>query len=31
MAMFNPQNPPEFVHPMFWAPFVLAGEGGAKR
>jgi CHAT domain-containing protein len=31
MAMLDPKNPPEFAHPMFWAPFVLAGEGGAGR
>ena len=31
MAMLDPENPPEFAHPMMWAPFVLAGEGGAAR
>jgi CHAT domain-containing protein len=31
MAMLDPANPSEFGHPMFWAPFVLAGEGGAGR
>jgi CHAT domain-containing protein/Tfp pilus assembly protein PilF len=31
MQMLNPKNPPEFAHPMMWAPFVLAGEGGAGR
>ena len=31
MAMMDPSNPPEFSHPMAWAPFVLAGEGGAGR
>jgi CHAT domain-containing protein/Tfp pilus assembly protein PilF len=31
MAMLNPANPAEFAHPMFWAPFVLAGEGGGGR
>jgi CHAT domain-containing protein len=31
MAMLDPENPPEFAHPMMWAPFVLAGEGGASR
>jgi tetratricopeptide (TPR) repeat protein len=31
MAMLDPANPPEFAHPMMWAPFVLAGEGGAGR
>jgi CHAT domain-containing protein len=31
MMMLDPSNPPEFAHPAFWAPFVLAGEGGADR
>jgi CHAT domain-containing protein len=31
MAMLAPTNPPEFAHPMMWAPFVLAGEGGIGR
>jgi CHAT domain-containing protein len=31
MAMLDPANPPEFAHPMMWAPFVLVGEGGAGR
>ena len=31
MAMLDPTNPPEFAHPLAWAPFVLAGEGGAER
>jgi CHAT domain-containing protein/Tfp pilus assembly protein PilF len=31
MAMLDPKNPPEYAHPMMWAPFVLAGEGGAGR
>ena len=31
MAMFDPANPLEFAHPLAWAPFVLAGEGGAGR
>jgi len=29
MAMLDPANPPAFAHPLYWAPFVLAGEGGA--
>lgn len=31
MAMLDVQNPPEYAHPMMWAAFVLAGEGGAGR
>jgi len=31
MAMLDPKNPAEFAHPLAWAPFVLAGEGGAER
>jgi CHAT domain-containing protein len=31
MAMLDPANPPEFAHPLSWAPFVLAGEGGEGR
>jgi hypothetical protein len=31
MAMLNSVNPPEFAHPAAWAPFVLVGEGGARR
>jgi len=31
IAMLDPANPPEFAHPLAWAPFVLAGEGGAGR
>jgi tetratricopeptide (TPR) repeat protein len=30
-AESDPASPPEYVPPMFWAPFVLAGEGGAGR
>jgi CHAT domain-containing protein len=31
MSMLDPSRPPEFAHPLAWAPFVLAGEGGAGR
>jgi CHAT domain-containing protein/Tfp pilus assembly protein PilF len=31
MAMLDPKNPPEFAHPLAWAPFILAGEGGERR
>ena len=30
MAMLDPSSPPEFAHPLFWAPFVLAGEGALR-
>jgi CHAT domain-containing protein len=31
MVMLDPSQPAEFAHPLAWAPFVLAGEGGAGR
>jgi CHAT domain-containing protein len=31
VAMLDPSQPAEFAHPLSWAPFVLAGEGGAGR
>jgi CHAT domain-containing protein len=31
IAMLDPSSPSEFAHPLSWAPFVLAGEGGAGR
>ena len=31
MAMLDSANPPMFAHPLAWAPFVLAGEGGEGR
>ena len=31
MAMLDPSEPAEFAYPLAWAPFVLAGEGGAGR
>jgi CHAT domain-containing protein len=27
MAMLEPDNPPEFAHPLAWATFALAGQG----
>jgi hypothetical protein len=27
LGMPSPETPPEFAHPMMWAPFVLVGEG----
>jgi CHAT domain-containing protein len=29
MAMMAEDSEPHFAHPMFWAPFVVVGEGGA--
>jgi CHAT domain-containing protein/TolA-binding protein len=31
IAMLDPKNPPIDAHPLVWAPFILAGEGGAGR
>jgi hypothetical protein len=31
MAMLDPKSLPEFAHPLVWAAFVLAGEGGAGK
>ena len=31
IGMLSPASPPEFAHPMFWASFVLAGEGAGGR
>jgi tetratricopeptide (TPR) repeat protein/CHAT domain-containing protein len=31
IAMLDPANPPGYAHPAAWAPFILAGEGGAGR
>ena len=29
MALMATPNRPEYAHPLFWAPFVVVGEGGA--
>jgi tetratricopeptide (TPR) repeat protein/CHAT domain-containing protein len=29
LELMNTQNHPEYAHPLFWAPFVVVGEGGA--
>jgi CHAT domain-containing protein len=31
LAMLDPSGNPKFAHPLYWAAFVLAGEGGAAR
>jgi len=28
LALINTPNHPEYGHPLFWAPFVVVGEGG---
>jgi CHAT domain-containing protein len=29
LALINTSDHPEYAHPLFWAPFVVGGEGGA--
>jgi CHAT domain-containing protein len=29
LALIDTPNHPEYAHPLFWAPFVVVGEGGA--
>ena len=29
MALIEDTDHPHYAHPMFWAPFVVVGEGGA--
>ncbi|MGQ0622818.1 MAG: tetratricopeptide repeat protein [Panacagrimonas sp.] len=31
LALMNTPDHPEYAHPLFWAPFVVVGEGGAAR
>ena len=31
LALLADKDHPEYAHPMFWAPFVLVGEGAAGR
>jgi tetratricopeptide (TPR) repeat protein len=31
MTLMATSNHPEYAHPIFWAPFVVVGEGGAGR
>jgi CHAT domain-containing protein len=28
LALMNTSDHPEYAHPIFWAPFVVVGEGG---
>lgn len=28
LALIDTPNHPEYSHPIFWAPFVVVGEGG---
>jgi CHAT domain-containing protein len=28
LSLMNSPDKPHYVHPMFWAPFVVVGEGG---
>jgi CHAT domain-containing protein len=28
LSLMNSQDKPHYAHPMFWAPFVVVGEGG---
>lgn len=28
LALMNDASKPHYAHPMFWAPFVVVGEGG---
>ena len=28
MAMIGDKSRPHYAHPLFWAPFVVGGEGG---
>jgi CHAT domain-containing protein len=29
LALIDDTDNPHYAHPMFWAPFVVVGEGGA--
>ena len=29
LALIETPHHPEYAHPLFWAPFVVVGEGGA--
>lgn len=31
LALIDTPDHPEYAHPLFWAPFVVVGEGGAGK
>ena len=31
LALMGDPDNPHFAHPLFWAPFVVVGEGGVPR
>ena len=31
LALMDDKDHPEFAHPLFWAPFVVVGEGSASK
>ena len=31
LALIATPDHPEYAHPMFWAPFVVVGEGGTEN
>jgi hypothetical protein len=31
LALMDTPDHPEYAHPLFWAPFVVVGEGGAQK
>ncbi len=31
LALINTLSHPQYAHPLFWAPFVVVGEGGAEK
>ncbi len=31
LALVNKEQKPHYAHPLFWAPFVVVGEGGLTR
>jgi CHAT domain-containing protein len=31
LALLDDEDNPHYAHPLFWAPFVVVGEGGLTR